>query len=311
MKVRPIGFVALAAALLLVLAAACASDESSGTTAGGSTGDARPDAGAAPSVGEEAPSVQGAGETSDAGQDGAAAPDPALQGLLDRKIIQNTTVDLEVDEVGRSFQDIIGIAQGAGGLVASSSFSNLDDEQVADLTIRVPADRHQDVLARLRDLGTVMEERSDANDITEEYTDLQARLRTLQATEQRYLELLGRAQSIEDILLVQDRLDGVRGQIEQVQGRINMLDQLTDLGTITIHLRPAAGGDGAGGAGPSPVRAARAAWDSSLIWLRALATAGVAVAVFSWWMVFPLLVVAGVARWWAGRGPASSAGPAP
>ena len=182
-----------------------------------------------------------------AGPGGASALSPELQSLLDRKIIQSTSIDIHVDEVGRYFTEIISIATTAGGFVANSTFSNVDGEQVADLTIRVPSERYQDVLNRIRGMGEVQRESSDANDITEEFTDLQARLTTLQATERRYLELLAEANGINEILLVQDRLDFVRGQIEQIQGRINLLENLTDLTTITVHLRPetARGGGGA------------------------------------------------------------------
>jgi hypothetical protein len=72
--------------------------------------------------------------------------------------------------------------------------------------------------------------------VTEEFTDLQARQRNLQATEQRYLELLNKAASIDEILTVQDRLNGVRLEIEQVTGRINVLNNLTDFASITVQL---------------------------------------------------------------------------
>ena len=227
------------------------------------------------------------------------ATNPKLQGLLDRKIIQSTSVDIEVEEVGRNFQEIIRIAETAGGFVVSSSFSNVDDRQVADLTIRVPGDRYQQVLAQIRGMGEVATESSDANDVTEEYTDLQARLRTLEATERRYLELLAQAEAIPDILMVQDRLDVVRGQIEQVQGRINLLEHLTDLATITIHLRPVAAvapptEDG----GVHPLEAAATAWERSLDALRGLAAVALVVGAFSWWLVPPLAALGLAGRWW-------------
>jgi hypothetical protein len=234
---------------------------------------------------------------------GGSAGEENLQGLLDRKIIQSTSIDIAVEEVGRNFQEIIRIAETAGGFVASSTFSNVDDEQVADLTIRVPSDRYQDVLAQIRGMGEVEREGSDANDVTEEFTDRQARLRTLEATERRYLELLAEADGINEILLVQDRLDGVRGQIEQVQGRINLLENLTDLATITVHLRPPAVGAEPPADGNSPLEAAAAAWDLSLDTLRALATGILVTAAFSWWLVPPLAAFGIGARWWLRRRP--------
>ena len=237
---------------------------------------------------------------------GASAFSPELQSLLDRKIIQSTSIDIHVDDVGFYFAEIISIATTNGGFVANSTFSNVDDEQVADLTIRVPSDRYQNVLIRIRDMGEVQRESSDANDITEEFTDLQARLTTLQATERRYLELLAEADGINEILLVQDRLDFVRGQIEQIQGRINLLENLTDLTTITVHLRPEAAvvvepvpdGDG-------PLDAAASAWGASLDVLRGIATGILVAGAFSWWLVPPLALIAITTRWWLRRRPAT------
>jgi len=249
-----------------------------------------------------------AGQPADVASGAPPAPDPKLQGLLDRKIVQSSSVDLDVEEVGHSFQEIIRFATTAGGFVASSSFSNVEDDQIADLTIRVPGDKYQDVLGQIRGLGEVQTESSDASDVTEEYTDLQARLRTLEAAEQRYLELLARAETINDILTVQDRLDAVRGQIEQVQGRINLLDHLTELATITVHLRPlAAAAEPPADGGPHPLEAAENAWESSLDALRGLAAAVLVVGVFSWWLLPPLAALGLGARWWLGRRPRAAA----
>jgi hypothetical protein len=236
-----------------------------------------------------------------------AQPAPNLPDILGRKIVQTTDIDVQVKEVPRSFQDIVRIATTAGGFVASSTFSNADKQQIADLTIRVPADQYQSVLAQVRGMGNVATEKSDANDATQEYTDLQARLRTLEATEQRYLDLLAKAETVPDILTLQDRLDSVRGQIEQVQGRINLLDHLTDLATITVHLRPLiVVAQASAGGGAHPINAAQSAWDHSLEALRSLAAAALVVTVFSWWLIPPLAALAFGARWWLGRRPRPS-----
>jgi hypothetical protein len=113
------------------------------------------------------------------------------------------------------------IATAAGGFVESSSFANADnpDERAANLTMRVPADRYQDTLASLRGLAgvSVKTENSKSSEVTEEYTDLQSRQRNLERTEQQYLTLLERAASIQEIL-TGGPIDGVRLQIEQIQG---------------------------------------------------------------------------------------------
>jgi hypothetical protein len=238
---------------------------------------------------------------------GQSAQPAQLPDVLGRKIVQTTDIDVQVKEVPRSFQDIVRIATTAGGFVASSTFSNADKQQIADLTIRVPADQYQSVLAQVRGMGNIATEKSDANDATQEYSDLQARLRTLQATEQRYLDLLAKAETVPDILTLQDRLDSVRGQIEQVQGRTALLDHLTDLATITVHLRPLiAVAQASTGGGAHPISAAQNAWGHSLEALRNLAAAALVVTVFSWWLIPPLGALAFGARWWLARRPRPS-----
>ena len=269
----------LVAALVPLMASSCG-----GEVAPTSVGDRSAEF-AASSPGEEETSGQSSDNS--AGQVAGAS--------VDRKITQTASMSLQVKAVGEAFQEVGRIAAGAGGFVASSSFSNEGEEQVASITIRVPAARFQEVMASLRGLAVKVEnEESQSNDVTEEYTDLGSRLRNLQATEAQYLEFLKQAKDIAEVLQVQDRLTAVRADIETVQGRINMLDSLTDMSTVTVHLRPEAAPSEAGA--PNPLKAARAAWHASLDTLRALATAVAAVAAFSWWLVPVLVVLALIGR---------------
>jgi len=230
------------------------------------------------------------------GEPEADASAPVANVVTDRKIIQTASMSLQVKAVSEAFQEVTRTADAAGGFVSSSSFSNEGESQVASITIRVPAARFQETLASLRALAVKVEnEQSQANDVTEEYTDLGARLRNLQATEAQYIEFLKQAKDIGEVLQVQDRLNAVRADIEQAQGRINLLDNLADMSTITVHLSPEAAAD-SGGGGPNPAEAAKAAWDASLTTLRGLATGIVAVAAFSWWLVPIFILLALVGR---------------
>ncbi len=174
-----------------------------------------------------------------------AAPDGSSSAIDDRKIVQTASMRLEVKEVGASFEDVGRVATSVGGFVSSSSFSNQGISQVASISIRVPTTSYQQVLSDLRALGTrVVAEDSRTSDVTAEYTDLTSRLRNVEATETQLLALLGRASTINEILLVQDRLNSARSEIEQIKGRMALLDKLTDLATITVHLQPVAAGAG-------------------------------------------------------------------
>jgi hypothetical protein len=231
----------------------------------------------------------------------APAPNgvPGLATTIDRKIVQTASIQLQVKEVGAGFEEVGRIATGAGGFVASSNFSYKGEQQVASMTIRVPVERYQTVLADLRDLGVKVDaESSDSQDATEEYTDLQSRLRTLEATEQQLLGLLARAATVTDILTVQDRLNNITGQIEQVKGRMQLLDNLTSLATITVHLRPEAGAIAKIDSNEGRVDLSEKlsqAWDDSLDFLSELAGGLITAIVFIWWL--PLVAIPAVVLW--------------
>jgi hypothetical protein len=220
-----------------------------------------------------------------------------VSGLDDRKIVQTASLKLQVKDVGGGFQDVSRIASAAGGFVASSNFAYQGEVQVASLTVKVPADKYQDVLAQLRGTSAKIDsETSSGSDVTDEYADLGARMRNLQATEAQLLTLLGSAKNITEVLQVQDRLNTVRGQIEQARGRQVLLDKLSDLATISVSLRPVVvpvkqsqpSGDSLG------ARASEA-WDNSIDFLTNVTGGALAVIVFSWWLpiVAVPLVVAG------------------
>lgn len=231
--------------------------------------------------------------------DGGGTSPGSLPALLDRKIIRTATLTLETDAVSARFEDVNNIAAGAGGYIASSTFGKSEDRDTASVTIRVPADRYQDALIQLRKLGEVKGEQSNANDVSEEFTDLESRLRNLEAAERQYLEFLTRAQNINDVLVVQDRLNAVRAEIEQVKGRIQLLDNQSALATITVHLSPPLAKvepkDADNGI-TNPIEAAERAFERSLEVLVGAGIVVAAVVAFSWWII-PLAAVA----LWFGR----------
>ena len=231
-----------------------------------------------------------------------------LPSQLDRKIVRTANLELEVEDVSAAVREVEGAAVAAGGFVSESNVfidqPEPDDggsveaprrTQTATVTIRVPAGEYGGVMEQLRGIAKqIRSERSEASEVTEEYTDLEARLRNLEATEASYLELLTGAGEIPDILLVQDRLSQVRLEIEQVQGRINLLDNLTDLATITIQLSLPAAAVGGGGKNWAQ-KAWDVAWEGSQETAKALGSIAIVGGVALLWLAIPALV--GFAAW--------------
>lgn len=178
-----------------------------------------------------------------------------------RQIIFSSELGIEADDVRKSFLAIRQLALANGGFVADSQLvqreEDGEDRSYATITIRVPAQVRETVLDRLRNLdgASVATEQSTAQEVTEEYTDLESRLRNLERSEAQYLDLLEKASSIQDILTVSERVDAVRAEIERIEGRLQVLDDLVELATIAVTLEPtpsiavaASGTTGFGGA---------------------------------------------------------------
>lgn len=211
--------------------------------------------------------------------------------FLGRQIIRSANIGLQVDSVATSFDEVEAIAIGAGGFVADSSFFGQEEERSAHLTLRVPAGEFGNVMTQLRRLAVeVTSINTSAQDVTEEFTDIDAQLSNLRAVEARYLELLAEARGIGEILQVQDRIDGVRLQIDRLEGRMRVLEDLTDLATISVSLAPvpAAAVDEGGSSGP--LAAAGEAWQASLESIALVATVVLVAVVYSWWLL-PIALV--------------------
>ena len=226
----------------------------------------------------------------------AADGEKTGSGLLDRMIVYNTSVSLAVESVPESVNAIGALAEGVGGFVAGTSIRYNDDKEYATLTLRVPATAYNQVMNGLRRMAVkVVNENGSTRDVTEEFTDLDAQLRNLQAMEAQYLELLKRANTIDEILKVQARLTDVRGQIERAKGRMNLLQRTSDMATIAVSLSPA---DAVSVNKPhpawDPAATVQEAWEQSLVIVRAIADVGLRVLVFSWWLVPPALLAWGV-----------------
>ena len=168
-----------------------------------------------------------------------ALPDSAS---VDRKIIYTVSLDLIVEDTEAAFKDVQRLAKEMGGFVAQSNMWHQDDHPRGSLTVRVPAERLDEALDKFRALAVDVEgERKDSQDVTEEYVDLEARLENERRTERELQELLetrSERGKTADILEVHRELSRVRSQIEQIQGRMTYLDNLSSMATVQISLTP-------------------------------------------------------------------------
>ena len=157
----------------------------------------------------------------------------------DRKVIKTAYIELEV-EVGK-FEDtlfeFISLAEQNGGFISNSrSYSDAEGNLTSgSVTIRIPSNKYSSIINKIKEMGTVKSTSSGGQDITQEYTDLESRLRNYQAQEEVLLDLMKQSKKVSDSLEVQRELSNVQGQIEVIKGRMNYMDVLEYFSTIEVY----------------------------------------------------------------------------
>lgn len=161
----------------------------------------------------------------------------AAESGLKRKVATNVSLVLtvhNVKEVDTRIQQMLG---DAGGYIQSSGIWQENGRMQGKMTLRVPDGKLDDFISVLETLGRVERKNISGKDVTEEYYDAAARKATLEKQEKRVLDLLNRAGSVKEMLEIENELARVRGQIESLQARLKVLDNLTDYATVNIELK--------------------------------------------------------------------------
>jgi hypothetical protein len=218
--------------LAAVAGAGCSSGGEDGGSAAGVTGEF--DAGGA---------VRSAVEGTLTGADKAL---PSSQGHVSGvpeigpQIVQTSSVRLSVQR-GRfdeTVDEARSIAAGLAGFVVSSSASQGSAQRLVrgTLVLRIPARNYAEAMKALASLGRVEARRENGQDVSQEYVDLRARTRQLQAVESQLLELLDRANTVVAALAVQQQLSQVQLDLEQTRGRLQYLDDQVAFSTISLDM---------------------------------------------------------------------------
>lgn len=154
-----------------------------------------------------------------------------------RKVIHTARLDIAADELGDASATLAQIAESVGGYVATSDSSGVGEEITrVSATLRVPTTAFESALAQLRAEGTVHSEGLEGRDVTEEYSDLEAQLRSQTALEERMLVILAKTESVEDALAVERELVRVRSTVETLEGRRKLLDHQVAMANIEVTL---------------------------------------------------------------------------
>lgn len=308
------GWAALVVAAVLMVGCSSSSDDESSVGDDSSAGGATEESGGAGS----GDGFAGGGDDADlggaepvageaGGADGAGGREVDTVALAQaREVIRTGDVRLEVDAVSEAVADVRRIAGAAGGFVSNEEA--MTDARTASVTVRVPSDDFDSVRSDIAELGEVVEQTVQAEDVTAEMVDVETRIESLRRSVGRLQEMLGGSGDVAQLSTVEGELARREVELEAMLGQQRLLEDQVALGTLTVHLSEDA-------AAPSPDEDAAGFRDGLRRgWVTLVDVARVAVAVLGFllpWLV-PALVIALALRWYLHRrSPAPAAAPPP
>jgi hypothetical protein len=279
--------VALAAGLISLLALAGCS------AAGTQTDESAPAGGPiAPAPAENA--AGGGAGYSDGGD--AAPGDAPLAPLQERALVYTGALTVEVESVVRAADEASALVTGLNGVVAGDTRSIDGDRSQATLVLRVPADRFASTLDRLAKLGTEESRQVQADDVTEQLVDLDARIATQQASVDRIRALLAQAQNIGEIVSLESELTNRQAELDSLTQRRATMSGLVELATITVFLHEPASPGSVDEPETGFLAGLRAGWDGFL------ASVTIVITIAGWlvpWVIaigVPVLVIVSIVR---------------
>ncbi|MEW5958922.1 MAG: DUF4349 domain-containing protein [Chloroflexota bacterium] len=158
---------------------------------------------------------------------------------FNRLIIKTAELGLQVEDTDTVINRSLGIVTEYGGYVISSQSWFTGQQKYATLTIGVPSENFEEMLRRLKDLASeVTNETISGQDVTEQFVDLESRLRNLEATAARLRDFLEQAQNVREALEVNAQLAALEAETEQVKGQMAYLRDRTAFSTITLQISP-------------------------------------------------------------------------
>ena len=186
------------------------------------------------------------------------------EAIPERKLTKNGMLRFETPDAQKTRAAIQKAVTEVKGYVASDSKDENDGRQTSTIMLRVPADQFDALVDRITaDAGKIDYKNIEVNDVTQEYIDLDARLKTKKDLEARYQELLKRANSVDEVLKVEAQIGSLRAEIESAEGQMRYLKNQVALSTLTVSFYEKTV---AAGFGYKFQRALRQGWDN-LLWV--------------------------------------------
>lgn len=156
---------------------------------------------------------------------------------VDRKIVTDTSLSLKVDDVSLVLDQINKLAASHQGFMVNQNVNRPEEGASGYISVRVKSDKLEEFLTAVRNLGVkVVSENVSGRDITEQYTNIEERLRVLNTTKRKFEEMLGSAFTVSDMLEVQRELLNLQTQIDSLEGTRRYLAESADYSLVSVYL---------------------------------------------------------------------------
>ncbi|MBR5421678.1 MAG: DUF4349 domain-containing protein [Lachnospiraceae bacterium] len=175
-----------------------------------------------------------------AGGDTPEAPESAQS--TKRKLIRNVSMSVETKEFDELLTTLQRRTKELGGYVESSStdngsaYSGREMTRSAWMTVRIPADQLDLFLSEVQGAANVISHSENVNDVTLTYVDMESHKNALRSEEERLMELMEKAETIEDLIVIENRLTDIRYQIESMESQLRTYDNLVDYATLSLSI---------------------------------------------------------------------------
>lgn len=155
---------------------------------------------------------------------------------VERKLIVSGDVRFRTGDLKKTHTEVLALVEKYKGYIASQNENNSDYSLEQNIQVKIPSKNFNAFLTELsKDVDQFDSKNINTQDVTEEFIDVEARLKTKKELEIRYQQILTKANSVSDIMEVEAQLNGVRAEIESIEGRLKFLDNQTSYSTLSIN----------------------------------------------------------------------------
>ena len=155
--------------------------------------------------------------------------------IVDRKIIREGDISFETDSLGKTANHIHKTVKELKGYISKDNVNDYGYRTEQIINIRIPAENFDKLLAQISKAAKKIDSKNiSARDVTEEYIDVESRVKTKKDLETRYTEILQKAHSVSEILQIERELGVIRSEIESAEGRLRYLKNNVSFSTLEI-----------------------------------------------------------------------------